>query len=966
MNSVTAGALAATAAVAFLRGLPGSAWAGELFPAGSVQSGWTEFRAAGFTGPVCGVIYRLKDRVTNGMPLGAIDTGCIDLETRGTFGYWTIFNTHVPNRGGAAVRAPLLAMAVGGKTWALCGDGPAAEAALPHLAAWLPADLGPAQPAWGMNPSGVPGWAKSVGTSKHDLPRGRVFCHDPAVLRWTSPLAGRIEIRGGLWITRNLGRVQQWGLRKNGVELTGGQVAWGPTSAAPQPYASGSGGAAALKLAMQVGDRVELVLEKAAVCDDFVGVDLTIVAPTSGKTWDLAADWSDTENPNGPWAYDDTRRRVADLFRPGTFPHVARATEIYYWGHYPIADVEFETTAPVQVGLRAWTSFIPGALVDSMIPGAMFEVHLRNPSGRPQSGTIALSFPGPSPEEAGADRFERTRVEGDFAGVEVKAPRVSYALGVLGREGLRVGGELGYDEAAWTGIGKGLPEPAAAQGGSSAAVDFSLARDEEKIVRFVLAWHAPVWRGGGTPAAAQSNPFTHMYAKHYPSAVEAAQALATRHQSLRKRVLAWQQVVYAEKQLPPWLRDALINNLYMIAETGLWAQAKPPLGKWCRPEDGLFGMIECPRECPQIECIPCSLYGNIPLVYFFPELALSTLRGYKNYQWPEGMVVWVFGPLADFASPARPYQVTSSDVCLIEMIDKMWLRTGDDAILREFYDAAKRATIHAMNLRPAYGAKQVIAMPTGDKDNEWFEFVPLYGLVSHVGGLHLAQLRMMRRMAQRMQDAEFAKQCDRWFEAGAKAMEEDLWAGSHYRLYHEIASGRKSDVCLGFQLDGEWIARFHGLPGVFPPDRVKTTLATIARANADPMRFPYGVKVFANADGSPLKGDYSYWRDTGTHAPSCFMLGMTYLYHGQREFGEAVIRRVLDYVVIRQGNTWDFPLVWDVEKGTRYYGSDYYQNMMLWSVPAVLAGQDLSGPCKPGGLVHRILEAGRPEKGSRP
>jgi hypothetical protein len=31
---------------------------------------------------------------------------------------------------------------------------------------------------------------------------------------------------------------------------------------------------------------------------------------------------------------------------------------------------------------------------------------------------------------------------------------------------------------------------------------------------------------------------------------------------------------------------------------------------------------------------------------------------------------------------------------------------------------------------------------------------------------------------------------------------------------------------------------------------------------------------------------------------------------------------------------------------------------MLWSVPAAMAGQDLSGPCKPGGLVDRILKAG--------
>jgi len=301
--------------------------------------------------------------------------------------------------------------------------------------------------------------------------------------------------------------------------------------------------------------------------------------------------------------------------------------------------------------------------------------------------------------------------------------------------------------------------------------------------------------------------------------------------------------------------------------------------------------------------------------------------------------------------------VASSDVSMVEMVDKLWLRTGDGAVVKEFYDAVKRTTIHTMNLRPDYGEKQVISMPTGDKDSEWVEFVPLYGLVSHVGGLHLAQLRMAKRMAQEVGDAEFAKQCDQWFEAGSGALEEYLWADTHYLLYHEFQSGKKSDVLMGCQLDGQWLAQFHGLPGVFRPDRVKTTLETISKANADPQRCPYGMRVFANADGSKAKGSFSYWGDAGTFSSEGFMLGMTYLYNGQRDEGEDVIRRTLAYVMIRNGYTWDFPLVWEVDSGKRVYGSDYYQNMMLWSVPAVMAGQDLSGPCKPGGLVDRILRA---------
>ena len=90
---------------------------------------------------------------------------------------------------------------------------------------------------------------------------------------------------------------------------------------------------------------------------------------------------------------------------------VQTAKEIHYWGHYPVADLEFETDAPVQVGLRAWSPFLPGDVRASMMPAIVFEVHLRNPGGAAQTGTIAFSFPGPDPKEAGTEQFVREELE---------------------------------------------------------------------------------------------------------------------------------------------------------------------------------------------------------------------------------------------------------------------------------------------------------------------------------------------------------------------------------------------------------------------------------------------------------------------------------------------------------------------------------------------------------------------------
>ena len=110
---------------------------------------------------------------------------------------------------------------------------------------------------------------------------------------------------------------------------------------------------------------------------------------------------------------------------------VKTAKQIHYWGHYPVADVEFETDAPVGVGLRAWSPFLPGDVVRSMVPGIVFEVHLRNTSGSAQQGTIAFSFPGPTKKEAGSETFERREVKKGLEGVSVRGDMASYVVGVL-------------------------------------------------------------------------------------------------------------------------------------------------------------------------------------------------------------------------------------------------------------------------------------------------------------------------------------------------------------------------------------------------------------------------------------------------------------------------------------------------------------------------------------------------------
>jgi len=758
-----------------------------LFPTDLPEREWVEFLAQGYPAPVCGVIHRGSNPPVCGVPLGGIDTGCIDLEATGLFGYSTIFNSLIPRRG--PLNQPFLGISIDSQTW-VCALHPMHE---PH------------------------------GTTS----------------TWLSPVT------------------------------------------------------------------------------------------------------------------------------MGRYKGVCSAEEIHYWGHYPVADLEFILDkVPISIGLRCWTPFIPGDVSVSNTPGSVFELHLRNNSAKVQKGTAVFSFSGPSEAEAGTSSFEHRQINKQLKGVAVLSSQASYVLGVIGETQVRIGGFLGSEGTAWSAIEWQLPY-AKQQPGASVGVDFIVEPGEEKVIRFILAWHSPVWMGGGSMTAA-GNPYSHMYARRYADAEAVADFLARNHTLLLHRILAWQSVLYSEKSYPAWLRDSLINILHLITETSVWGQAKPPIGDWCEPDDGIFGMNESPRWCPQIECIPCSFYGNLPLVYFFPEAALSTLRAYKAYQFPSGQAPWVFGGVTvrtspyELTLPSQGYavkpQTTLDGACYLEMVDKLWQCSGNDAVLQEFYESIKKNTIFTMNLRPNAGPDGIVSMPADNNAYDWYELCDLFGIVPHIGGVHLAQLRLAYRMAEAIGDTQFAIQCQEWLEQGSAVLEDKGWAGNYYLLFNEVETGKKSEIILAHQLDGEWIARFHGLPGVFRPERVGITLETLKRTSLAQSK--YGASVFSQPEDRPGDDwDPGYWTLRGVHPPGTFMLAMLYLYEGQTDTGLDLAGRVVNEIVQR-GWMWDWAVVLDGSEGPRI-GTDYYQNMMLWSLPAVISGGNLKTPCQPGGLVYRVIQAGR-------
>jgi uncharacterized protein (DUF608 family) len=151
------------------------------------------------------------------------------------------------------------------------------------------------------------------------------------------------------------------------------------------------------------------------------------------------------------------------------------------------------------------------------------------------------------------------------------------------------------------------------------------------------------------------------------------------------------------------------------------------------------------------------------------------------------------------------------------------------------------------------------------------------------------------------------------------------------------------------------MARFHGLPSVFRGDRVKPTLETIKHTCA--ALTPYGAVNLSRPDGTLVQGEG--YGPNAFFVPEVYMLAMTYIYEGDREFGLELARRLAYNLAINTGAIWNQPNIVRGDNGDVLFGSHYDQNMMLWALPAALEGKDIAAFCAKGGLVDRVLAAAR-------
>jgi hypothetical protein len=150
------------------------------------------------------------------------------------------------------------------------------------------------QPAWtdtvNTGNNGTPqGLAKSIGISLFDFPAGSVGGHTPAssnylAVMWTAPGAGTVDLSGGTWMWRDLGRHEALSLFVNGSALINGVsiptppegVNSGNPFTLSQAIVAGGGSAGSLMdIPVTAGETIILAARRIDV-EDFVGMNFTV------------------------------------------------------------------------------------------------------------------------------------------------------------------------------------------------------------------------------------------------------------------------------------------------------------------------------------------------------------------------------------------------------------------------------------------------------------------------------------------------------------------------------------------------------------------------------------------------------------------------------------------------------------------------------------------------------------------
>ncbi|GAB4195823.1 MAG: hypothetical protein OHK0022_12850 [Roseiflexaceae bacterium] len=532
------------------------------------------------------------------------------------------------------------------------------------------------------------------------------------------------------------------------------------------------------------------------------------------------------------------------------FPWLSGVDRIDYSARFPFAQLTFhDEQLPLEIGLEAFSPFVPHDLERSTLPAAVFRLRVRSHAERPATVTLVASLRNAAGYDVPARRYRSTLLRADgLVGVEMGCDGVDPAHPSWGTQALaalddNAGFYQGWDhhhpyyeillrnprlpniddtEARHqtdpqTGERRALERML-----SSVAVTHTLAPGEAGTATFLTSWHFPNSYSANHGPEAPRERLGAYYERSFDSAGAVVRAVGAQLPDLEGRTRAFSDAFY-DSSLPSFVLDQVGSQLNTLITSSWLTRA------------GEFGVQEgmtAEQFWGPLATIDVGLYGGVSLLALFPELDRAALRAHRQIQRPSGEIC--HGLDRHFrhhdAHESRGGRVDLPAQYAIQTLrNALWC--DDRAFLSEIWPSATAALEYALRERDEDGD----GIPDMRGIMSSYDNFPMHGASSYVGSLWLSALSHAASAAAVLGDHAAEGRYRALLEQARQQFEARLWNGSYYRLWNDQGGphGGQDEGCLTDQLLGQWCNDLLGLGDLVAPERRRQALRSIIAHSYD-------------------------------------------------------------------------------------------------------------------------------------
>ncbi|XP_039751489.1 non-lysosomal glucosylceramidase isoform X2 [Pararge aegeria] len=509
---------------------------------------------------------------------------------------------------------------------------------------------------------------------------------------------------------------------------------------------------------------------------------------------------------------------------------------------------------------------------------------------------------------------------------------------------------------------------------------------------FCLVWDMPIIK------YKDSKIHKRYYTKYFGSDGIAGPSIAAyalkNYENWEKQLSEWQDPILNNSNIPDWLKSALMNELYFIADGGtIWFDVSDEYPETDpRHEFGVFGYLEG-HEYRMYNTYDVHFYASFALAQLWPNLQVVLQYMYRDSialespklrqslydgksckfkvkdtvphdlgdpdglpftqinaynihdvsEWRDLNLKFILQVMRDYRL-LRAYSAPFGNERSSEVVEEC----GEKVETREPAVAVWDSRQYLADLYPACAALLRRGLEW-DKDgdglienggfpDQTYDAWVMTGPSAYCGGLWVAAISVVHQMARILKLEDDEREFAKLLEQARSSLENKLWNGSFYR-FDTKPSNR--DVVMADQLAGHWFLRASGWTDqVFPEENVKKALNTIYENNV--MRFLNGRMGAVNGFVRGARGHV----DTTALQSEEVWTGVTYglaavmIYEGMHEQA-FVTAGGLHNTLMKMGLAFETPEA--LYENGNHRSVAYMRPLAIWSMYQAI----LARPCPP-------------------